>query len=55
MSQEPLSDREQLPAHITTAKFAGGLPLTRQSKQFERAGADPRPGHDGAVAQRDRW
>jgi transposase len=25
-------------AHITTAKFDDGLPLTRQSKQFERLG-----------------
>jgi transposase len=27
-------------AHITTAKFVDGLPLTRQSKQFERLGLD---------------
>jgi len=27
-------------AHITTAKFDDGLPLTRQSKQFERLGLD---------------
>ena len=25
-------------AHITTAKFVDGLPLTRQAKQFERLG-----------------
>jgi len=25
-------------AHITTAKFVDGIPLTRQSKQFERLG-----------------
>ena len=27
-------------AHITTAKFVDGLPLTRQSKQFERLGLE---------------
>ena len=27
-------------AHITTAKYVDGLPLTRQSKQFERLGLD---------------
>jgi len=27
-------------AHITTAKFVDGLPLTRQAKQFERLGLD---------------
>jgi transposase len=27
-------------AHITTAKFVDGLPLTRQSKQFERLGVN---------------
>jgi transposase len=34
-------------AHITTAKFVDGLPLTRQSKQFERLGVDLGPGTMG--------
>jgi transposase len=34
-------------AHITTAKFIDGLPLTRQSKQFERLGVDLGPGTMG--------
>lgn len=31
-------------AHITTAKFVDGLPLTRQSRQFERLGVNLGPG-----------
>lgn len=31
-------------AHITTAKFVDGLPLTRQSKQFDRLGVNLGPG-----------
>jgi transposase len=34
-------------AHITTAKFVDGLPLTRQSKQFERLGMNLGPGTMG--------
>jgi transposase len=34
-------------AHITTAKFVDGLPLTRQSKQFERMGVNLGPGTMG--------
>jgi len=34
-------------AHITTAKFVDGLPLTRQSKQFERLGVNLGPGTMG--------
>ncbi len=34
-------------AHITTAKFVDGLPLTRQSKQFERLGINLGPGTMG--------
>lgn len=31
-------------AHITTAKYVDGLPLTRQTKQFERLGVNLGPG-----------
>jgi len=34
-------------AHITTTKFVDGLPLTRQSKQFERLGVNLGPGTMG--------
>jgi transposase len=34
-------------AHITTAKFVDGMPLTRQSKQFERLGIHLGPGTMG--------
>ena len=37
-------------AHITTAKFVDGLPLTRQSKQFERLGMNLGPGTMGLWA-----